>query len=45
MSFGEFDGHIRSTTEGGFGPGFTGLNGLFILGSPCEDFRRRGPDY
>ena len=84
MSFGEFDGHIRSTTEspgarplkpppsgedwqnleriagrpmpqdlrslysianGGFGPGFTGLNDLFTIGAHCEDFRRRGPDY
>ena len=36
---------LYSIANGGFGPGFTGLNELHLVGSFCEDFRRRGPDY
>lgn len=36
---------LYSIANGGFGPGFTGLNELNLVGSFCEDFRRRGPDY
>ena len=36
---------IYSIADGGFGPGFTGLNSLEGIGSSYEDFRRRGPDY
>lgn len=36
---------LYSIANGGFGPGFTGLNDLHLVGSFCEDFRRRGPDY
>ena len=32
-------------SDGGFGPGFTGLNTVQLIGSGCEDYRRRGPDY
>lgn len=32
-------------SDGGFGPGFTGLNTVQLIGSACEDYRRRGPDY
>ena len=31
--------------DGGFGPGFTGLNPVQLIGAGCEDHRRRGPDY
>jgi hypothetical protein len=36
---------LYSIADGGFGPGFTGLNPLQSIGSCYEDFRRRGPDY
>ena len=36
---------VYSIADGGFGPGFTGLNPVSVIGSYCEDFRRRGPDY
>lgn len=36
---------LYSIADGGFGPGFTGLNPVQRIGSYCEDFRRRGPDY
>jgi hypothetical protein len=36
---------LYSVADGGFGPGFTGLNPLQSIGSRYEDFRRRGPDY
>lgn len=32
-------------SNGGFGPGFTGLNTVQLIRAGCEDFRRRGPDY
>lgn len=36
---------LYSIANGGFGPGFTGLNPLESVGSNYTDFRRRGPDY
>jgi hypothetical protein len=36
---------LYSIADGGFGPGFTGLNPLQGVGAQCEDYRRRGPDY
>jgi len=36
---------LYSIADGGFGPGFTGLNPLQSVGACYEDFRRRGPDY
>ncbi len=36
---------LYSIANGGFGPGFTGLYDLQMVGSVYEDFRRRGPDY
>lgn len=36
---------LYSISNGGFGPGFTGLNAVHLIGAGCEDFRRRGPDY
>lgn len=36
---------LYSIADGGFGPGFTGLYDLQMVGSVYEDFRRRGPDY
>jgi hypothetical protein len=36
---------LYSISDGGFGPGFTGLNPVQRIGSFHEDFRRRGPDY
>jgi hypothetical protein len=36
---------LYSIADGGFGPGFAGLNPLHLIGSFHEDFRRRGPDY
>jgi hypothetical protein len=36
---------LYTIADGGFGPGFTGLNSVQLIGSACEDFRRRGPDY
>ena len=36
---------LYSIADGGFGPGFTGLNDVRSIGLNCEDFRRRGPDY
>lgn len=36
---------LYSIADGGFGPGFTGLNPVRSIGTNWEDFRRRGPDY
>ena len=36
---------LYSIADGGFGPGFTGLNSLQAIGAQCSDYRRRGPDY
>lgn len=36
---------LYSIADGGFGPGYRGLNTVKLIGSFCEDFRRRGPDY
>jgi len=36
---------LYSISDGGFGPGFDGLNPVSRIGSYCEDYRRRGPDY
>ena len=36
---------LYSIADGGFGPGFTGLNPVARIGAFCEDYRRRGPDY
>ncbi len=36
---------LYTIADGGFGPGFTGLNNVQMIGSSCEDYRRRGPDY
>lgn len=36
---------LYSIADGGFGPGFTGLNPVRVIGIHCKDFRRRGPDY
>lgn len=36
---------LYSIADGGFGPGFTGLNSVQGIGSTYEDFRRRGPDF
>jgi cell wall assembly regulator SMI1 len=36
---------LYSISDGGFGPGFTGLNPVQGIGTTYEDFRRRGPDY
>jgi hypothetical protein len=36
---------LYSISDGGFGPGFTGLHTVQMIGSACEDYRRRGPDY
>jgi len=36
---------LYSIADGGFGPGFTGLNSVRAIGSSYEDLRRRGPDY
>jgi hypothetical protein len=36
---------LYTIADGGFGPGFTGLNTVQLIGAGCEDFRRRGPDY
>ena len=36
---------LYSIADGGFGPGFTGLNPVQRIASYCEDFRRVGPDY
>lgn len=36
---------LYTISDGGFGPGFTGLNSVQLIGAGCEDFRRRGPDY
>ena len=36
---------LYSISDGGFGPGFTGLNPTEVIGLNFEDFRRRGPDY
>ena len=36
---------LYTISDGGFGPGFAGLNSVQLIGSFCEDYRRRGPDY
>lgn len=36
---------LYTVSDGGFGPGFTGLHTVQLIGSSCEDYRRRGPDY
>ena len=36
---------LYSIADGGFGPGFTGLNPVQRIGAFCTDYRRRGPDY
>lgn len=36
---------LYSIADGGFGPGFTGLNPVETIGINWKDFRRRGPDY
>lgn len=36
---------LYSISDGGFGPGFTGLNTVKLIKAGSEDFRRRGPDY
>lgn len=36
---------LYTISDGGFGPGFTGLNPVQLIGAGCEDYRRRGPDY
>lgn len=36
---------LYTVADGGFGPGYHGLNKVQLIGSFCEDFRRRGPDY
>ncbi len=36
---------LYTISDGGFGPGFTGLNTVQLIGAGCEDYRRRGPDY
>lgn len=36
---------LYTVSDGGFGPGFTGLNSLQAIGAQCQDYRRRGPDY
>ncbi|MET0589311.1 MAG: SMI1/KNR4 family protein [Novosphingobium sp.] len=36
---------LYTVSDGGFGPGFTGLNPVQLITAGCEDFRRRGPDY
>ena len=36
---------LYSISDGGFGPGFTGLNPVETIGINYNDFRRRGPDY
>jgi len=36
---------LYSLSDGGFGPGFTGLNPVETIGINWNDLRRRGPDY
>lgn len=36
---------LYTISDGGFGPGFTGLNTVQCIKAGSEDFRRRGPDY
>lgn len=36
---------LYSIADGGFGPGFTGLNPVQRIGSYYGDYRRRGPDF
>ena len=36
---------LYGIADGGFGPGFTGLNPVARIGTSCADLRRRGPDY
>jgi hypothetical protein len=36
---------LYSISDGGFGPGFTGLNSVQLILAGYDDFRRRGPDY
>lgn len=37
--------HLYSISDGGFGPGITGLNTVQLIKAGSKDFRRRGPDY
>lgn len=36
---------LYSVSDGGFGPGFKGLNSIQLIKAVTEDFRRRGPDH
>lgn len=36
---------LYTVSDGGFGPGFTGLNSVQQIKAGCEAFRRNGPDY
>jgi hypothetical protein len=36
---------LYTVSNGGFGPGYTGLNSVQLIKAGSEDFRRRGPDY
>lgn len=36
---------LYTISDGGFGPGFRGLNSVVGILSQCQDYRRRGPDY
>lgn len=36
---------LYSIADGGFGPGYSGLNSVQLIKAGSEDFRRRGPDY
>lgn len=36
---------LYSISDGGFGPGYYGLNSVQLITAGCDDFRRRGPDY
>lgn len=36
---------LYSISDGGFGPGFDGLNPVQRIGAYHQDYRRRGPDY
>ena len=36
---------LYTVSDGGFGPGFTGLNPVQLIVAGYEDYRRRGPDY
>lgn len=36
---------LYSIADGGFGPGYSGLNSVQLIKAGSEDFRRRGPDH